>query len=138
LSSVSNAGAESDRDKLDGSWVQQGESENSPASLWTFRSDGDAMHVTQTDGGQKITDFKCDTRGAGCDVKISGKKAMVSMWFNGSTLMQIETRGSDVLERSFAILAQGDVMEMNVVPIVPTGKIQTFQFRRAPLSAQGK
>ena len=31
LSAVSNAGAESDRDKLNGSWEQQGEAENS----WT-------------------------------------------------------------------------------------------------------
>ncbi len=134
LSSVSNAGAESDRDKLNGSWVQQGEAENS----WTLNADGDNMHVTQTDGGKKIADFRCDTRGASCDVKISGKKAMVSMWFNGSKLLQMETNGSDVIERSFTILAEGDVMEVEIIPIVPGGKKETLQYKRALLSAQGK
>ena len=134
LSSVSYAGAENDRDKLNGSWVQQGEAENS----WTLNADGDNMHVTQTDGGKKIADFKCDTRGAGCDVKISGKKAMVSMWFNGSKLTQMETSGSEVIERSFTILAQGDVMEVEIIPIVPGGKKETFRYKRTTLSAQEK
>jgi hypothetical protein len=134
LCAVSKADAESDRDKLNGSWVEQGEAENS----WTLNADGKTMHITETERGTKIADFKCDTQGAGCEVKIAGKKVMVSMWFNDSKLMQIETRGSDVLERSFAILSQGDVMEMKIIPVAPTGKIETFQYKRAPLSAQGK
>lgn len=134
LSSVSRADAENERDKFNGSWVQQSEAENS----WTLNADGDNMHVTQTDGGKKIADFKCDSRGAGCDVKISGKKAMVSMWFNGSKLMQMETSGSEVIERSFTILTQGDVLEVEITPIVPGGKKETLQYRRTALSAQGK
>src|SRR5579871_6772086 len=130
LGTSSNANTEGDRDKLNGSWAAQGEAENGPASLWTFSTNGDEMHIIQTDGGQKIADFKCDTRGGGCEVKIAGKKAMVSMWFNGSKLMQMETKGSDVIERSFAILPRGEVMEMEFIPIVPSGKKETFQYKR--------
>ena len=138
LYAIPSANAEGDRNKLNGTWAQQAGTESNPASLWTFSPDGDAMHVIQTDGGKKIADFKCDTKGVGCDVKIAGKKVTLAMWFNGAKLIQMETSGSDVTERSFAILSNGDAMEMEIIPIVPSGKKETFEYKRVQLSAQEK
>jgi hypothetical protein len=71
-----------------------------------------------------------------CDVKTAGKKATVSLWFNGPRLVEMETKGSDVVKRRFTILPQGDVMEMEVIPIVPSGKTESVQFKRAQLTAR--
>jgi len=125
-----------DRQKLVGSWELQGSAENSPASSWTFAAADNSIRVTQLEGSNKVADFTCGTAGTSCEVKTAGKKATVSMWFNGPLLVEMETKGSDVVKRRFKILSQGDVMEMEVIPIVPSGKTETFQFKRAQLAAR--
>lgn len=124
-----------DRDKLFGSWVETG---NSASSTWTFAGTGDSFHVTQVDGTAKVADYPCEADGKQCAVKLAGKKAEVSMYFNGPKLVLLETQGPTVVKRRFAVLEQGDTMEMEVIPIVPGGKTETVQFKRVALSAQGK
>jgi flagellar hook-basal body complex protein FliE len=130
------AESESDRQKLLGSWEQEGATQNSPSSSWTFSAANDSIHVTQLEGGNKIADFACGTAGTSCEVKTSGKKATVSMWFNGPLLVEMETKGSEVIKRRFKILPQGDLMEMEVIPIVPGGKTEILQFKRVQLAAR--
>jgi hypothetical protein len=127
---------QSDRQKLLGTWELQGTAENTSSSSWTFSPAKDSIQVTQLEGGNKVADFACGTAGTSCEVKAVGKKATVSMWFNGPLLVEMETKGSDVVKRRFKILPQGDVMEMEVIPIVPSGKTETFQFKRAQLAAR--
>ena len=62
----------------------------------------------------------------------------MSIWFNGPRLVEMETKGSEVLKRWFLILPKDDFMEMEVIPIVPGGKTETFQFKRVQLSARDK
>lgn len=127
---------QSDHEKLIGSWELQGAAQSSPVSSWTFSAAKDSMQVTQVDNGQKVADFACDTVGTPCEIKTAGKKAMVSMWFNGPLFVEMETKGSDVVKRRFKILPQDETMEMEVIPIVPSGKTETFQFKRAQLAAR--
>jgi hypothetical protein len=127
---------QSDRQKLIGSWELQGAEENSPALSWTFSTAKSSIRVTQLDAGGKIADFACSTEGTTCEIKTAGKKATVSMWFNGPRLVEMESKGSDVVKRRFKILPQGDVMEMEVIPVVPSEKTETFQFKRAHISAR--
>jgi|KBSMisStandDraft_5_1062788.scaffolds.fasta_scaffold02532_13 hypothetical protein len=136
LSGEALADDQSDRQKLLGSWELQGAAENSPALSWTFSTAKNSIRVMQLDAGGKVADFACSTEGTTCEIKTAGKKAMVSMWFNGPRLVEMETKGSDVVKRRFKILPQGDVMEMEVIPVVPSGKTETFQFKRAQLSAR--
>lgn len=127
---------QSDRQKLLGSWELQGTAENTSSSSWSFSPAKDSIRVTQLEGGNKVADFACGTAGSACEVKTAGKKATVSMWFNGPLLIEMETKGSDVVKRRFKILPQGDVMEMEVIPVVPSGKTETFRFKRAQLAAR--
>ena len=136
LGAAALADDQSDRQKLLGSWELQGTVENTSSSSWTFSPAKDSIQVTQLEGGNKVADFACGTAGATCEIKAAGKKATVSMWFNGPLLVEMETKGSDVVKRRFKILPQGDVMEMEVIPIVPSGKTETFQFKRAQLAAR--
>ena len=119
---------QSDRQKLIGSWEPQG----ATGTAWTFSPAQNSIRVTELDNSNKIADFACTTDGTSCEVKIAGKKAQVSMWFNGPQLVEMETKGSEVVKRRFKILPQGDVMEMEVIPVVPGGKTETFECKRAP------
>jgi hypothetical protein len=127
-----------DRAKLIGSWQLQAASASGEGAAWTLASKGNSLEVTQLDGGKTIAKFECSTDGTGCDIKSGGKKAVVSMWFNGPKLVQMETKGSEVVKRRFGIVAPGDVMEMEVIPIVPGGPAETLRFKRAQASDQGK
>jgi hypothetical protein len=44
------------------------------------------------------------------------------MWFNGPKLVELETRGAQVVKRRFSITGDGDTMDLETIPIVPTGK----------------
>jgi len=127
---------QNDRKELIGSWVLQSAAANNQAFAWTFSAARNTLQVTQLDGASKVADFSCGTDGVSCEINIGGKKAQVSMWFNGPRLVEMETIGSDVVKRRFRILAQGDLMEMEFIPIVPRGKTETFEFKRAQHTAQ--
>ena len=134
------AGAEdwTERDKLLGSWQLEGTSNGSPATEWTFATSGYDLQVTEVDGDKMVAKFKCSISGSNCEIKSSGKKATLSMWYLGAKLVQMETKGSEVVKRRFSVLAPGDIMEMEVIPVVPNGKTETFRFRRMPTSAKSK
>jgi hypothetical protein len=127
---------QSDRQKLIGSWELQSPSGSTPAISWTFTATGHSMRVKQLEGGSKVAEFECETEGTPCEIKAGGKRAMVSLWFNGPRLVEMETKGSDVVKRRFKVLPASDTMEMEVIPIVPGGKTETFEFKRAQLASR--
>jgi len=127
---------QSDRQKLIGSWEQQSPVENTPATSWIFSATGHSLRIKQLEGGSKVADFECQTEGTPCEIKTGGKRAMVSLWFNGPRLVEMETKGSDVVKRRFRIRPESDIMEMEVIPIVPGGKTETFGFKRAQLGSR--
>lgn len=132
-------GEQSDREKLIGSWELQYAPLTSLSSHWTFSEQGKSIHVTQLEGTNKVANFECDIDGDPCEIKVSGKRAMVSLWFNGPKLVELETKGSEVVKRRFEIISQGDgageVMEMELIPIVPSEKTEIFRYKRLQRSA---
>ena len=124
------AADDQDHTKLAGTWqVEQGSTEDA-ASTWTFQERADAIHITTAQGATKLADFECNTEGRDCAVSESGKKIKVSMWFAGPMLVELETRGSDVVKRRFGVSGQGDTLEMEVIPIVPQGKTEQVTLKR--------
>jgi hypothetical protein len=121
-----------DRGKLMGAW--QADPATEAAAKWTFSTQGDSVKVTEFESGTKVADFVCGTTGTPCDVKISGKKASVSLWYNGAKLVELEQRGSDTLERKFVVASGPDQMEVEIVQMVPAGKSETLKFKRAAAS----
>jgi hypothetical protein len=117
---------DTDRAKLVGSW----QSTPDGGQAWSFSTQGDALKVIETEAGNKVADFTCNTDGKNCDVKIGGKKASVSFYYNGSKLVEIEQKGSDVIKRRFTAAPQTDAMELEVMPIVPSGTNETVKFKR--------
>jgi hypothetical protein len=121
-----------DRGKLIGSW--QTESAADAAAQWSFSSQGDSMKVTEIESGNKVADFVCVTNGTPCEVKISGKKASVSLWYSGAKLVVLERRGSDAVERKFAVASGADQMEVEIVSMSAGGRSETLKFKRAAAS----
>lgn len=124
LVAVASADQKADRAGLSGSWVQNGGSD-----AWVINSAADGLHVTQIEGANPVADFQCNTDGQNCEVKIKGHKATVSMYYNGSALVQLETKGDLIVKRRFTLLPSGE-MKVEVTPM--TGRVQTeeLEFRR--------
>ncbi len=118
------------RAALVGSWVQNG-----GATGWIIESRTDGLHVTQIEGSGPIADFECNTYGQNCEVKIAGHKATESLYYNGSALVQLETKGDQIVERRFSVLPSGNSLKVEVTPM--GGKMQKEQLefeRRQPLA----
>jgi len=119
--------------RFDGSWT--GDANGSPVT-WVFENKGDALKVDQMKGGERLAEFECNTMGRECALKETGKKATVSMWFNGSKLVQLETKGSEIVRRRFEVNAKGDAMDVEITPISQGGKAETLHLTRAQVAAQ--
>jgi hypothetical protein len=128
---IGSADEASDREKLLGEWHSQAQAGTDAEEVWILNKKDDGIHVTQSRRGEKVADFECNTVGRDCDVKASGHSGKVSFWFNGPKLVEMETRGSEVVKRLFSVAGHGDSLEIEVIPIAPGGQPKSFQYKRA-------
>ncbi|MBZ5601784.1 MAG: hypothetical protein LAO79_05710 [Acidobacteriia bacterium] len=110
-----------DRAKLAGAWEGDG-------VIWTLQQKGDSMRITQSHNDQQLSQIECTVGGQECAVKDAGHNAKIVMYFNGPKLVEMETRGSEVVKRRFT--ASGDALEIETIPIVPNGKPQVVKLKR--------
>ena len=120
--------------RFTGSWT--GDAINGAPVTWVFEDKGDSLKIDQMKGGEKLAEFECNTMGRECEMKEAGKKATVSMWFNGSKLVQLETKCSDIVKRRFEVNAKGDAMDVEITPISQGGKAETLHLTRAQVASQ--
>jgi hypothetical protein len=119
----------SDRAKLLGRWQSQNET-GKDVTVWILEVKGMVLHISESRGDQKISEFECAPKGAECEGTVEGKKAKVTMYYDGPALVQLETQGSDVTKRRFAVAGQPDMMDIEVAPIVGAGKAETLHLKR--------
>lgn len=115
------------RDKLTGKWLADGNGET-----WTLKEKGDSIHVSNSSATKTVAEFDCNTRGEECAIKHAGHSSKVSIWFNGAKLVELETTGSQVVKRRFAVTGDGNTMELETIPVVPSGSSETTHFKRDP------
>jgi hypothetical protein len=121
------------RANLAGTWQQtDGSGEK---STWILKETGTSVHIANSNDAQTVADFDCNTVGKECNVKLAGHKSKVSMWFNGSKLVELQTTGDEVVKRRFQVTGKGDTMEIETMPISPAGKTETAHFKRAEAQA---
>jgi len=118
------------RARLMGQW-QQSDGNGEPKTTWTLKDMGSSIHVSNSTNTATVMEFECNTEGKECAVKHAGHSSKVSMWFNGAKLVELETTGSQVVKRRFTVTGDGDTMELETIPIVPTGSGETTHFKRA-------
>ncbi len=124
---------DAERAKLIGSWRA-----DAPALQWSFSYTTTSVKVTENDRGNTIADFSCAVDSKPCDVKIGGKKASVSFWFNGGKLVEMETLGKDTLQRRFSVDSGGDALQIEVVPMEGRGEARDLAVQARPSRHRAK
>jgi hypothetical protein len=118
---------DADRAKLAGAWQLQ-DATAKEAGTWNFQNQGEKMQITHVALDQTSTQYECGTSGRECDFKDPARSGKVSFWFNGAKLVQLETRGNEVVKRRF--LVKDGHLEMEIIPISPGGKTETIVLQR--------
>ncbi len=120
---VLNAQSE-DHLKMSGRWQHQ------DGTAWTIDNKVGTAHLKHDDHGHVSPDVECNTMGRECQVHESGKPVKVSMWFSGPKLVELETRGSQVVKRRFLVAASSDTLEVETIPVVPEGRAEVKTYKR--------
>jgi hypothetical protein len=110
---------------LSGTWKA---STDSRLRELTITPSGDALHVTESrnDGNSEWT---CGTSGQQCDLQ-GGRKGTVSAWYNGPTLVVMETRGSNVSKERVQLSSDKSAMTVELIPVAPPGKTEKVELRK--------
>jgi hypothetical protein len=124
------------REKLFGRWQLAASSTQAVESVWILERKGDSVRATYSEGARQRLIFECAPTGRDCEATDEGKRANVSLWFNGAALVELETKGSEVVKRVFVAGENGGTLQIEIIPVVPEGKAQKALFKRvAPVSA---
>ena len=124
-----------DSTKLAGIWDLDG---GGGKNTWKLEGTQVGVHFAYTRGGQKVADFECNTTGKECSVRMDGKSAKVSVYFNGPRLVMLETRGDTIVKWRFGAVSEGQELEVETIPITPGGKTETLRFKRAEEQAASR
>jgi len=124
-------GAALDRSDLSGTWqldpaLSQLHS-RVPAQLsWEIEQSGNTIHLVQHTPERKNADeIRCSTDGHDCKAKDEGRSVVVSFYYNGAALVELETEGQnrDVTKKRMQVSEDGNKLTVDIVHIVPTGKL---------------
>lgn len=105
------------------------------SGTWQDGSSGETLSIHQTDDGVEIaesgktgTDVHCNTTGQACKVK-GGE---VSMWYNGDSLIIMETMhgNSRVIKKRLTASEDGNQLEEEIVHIEPAGSTEKLTLAR--------
>jgi hypothetical protein len=130
------AGDEADRAKLMGSWKLADSGKDGPT--WVLQDKGGVIHVVNSRGATVLEEFDCDTFGHESVVKVNGRPTTVSLWFVGAKLVEMETRGTSVLKRTFGLGKESDTMDLELTQIAPSSKTEIQHFERMPAASPGR
>ena len=117
------------RSTLIGVWQVENGLEENTKSLWVFEGKGDAIRITHSKNSQIVADVECKATGRDCEAIEDGRPAKASLYFNGSILVELVTRGSEVFKRRF-LVQERDTMGIELISIVPDGKPQAIKLKR--------
>jgi hypothetical protein len=127
-----------ERPNLSGSWQWNPSQSDFHAGkltglTWVIDQADMALRISEiakhSDGKEVKSALDCTTDGKECSVKEGGQAAKVSFWFNGATLVEMESKGHNhdtVVKKKLELSADGKKMTVEVIPIVgaePSGKM---------------
>jgi hypothetical protein len=117
-----------DRPDLTGKWqIDPARSDGGNGVTLSIEAKEDSVHYVQDTRGENA-EFNCTIDGKECPMTDGGHKAKISVWYNGPSLVMMETRGNSVVKRKLTLT--GTSLEMEVVPIVPQGKTDKLVFTK--------
>jgi hypothetical protein len=88
-------------------------------ATWVIEEGDNSIHIIETESGNaKKVELKCSTDGKDCNIA-GGGKAKASFWFNGLTLVEMETRGERVNRYRMKLSDDAKALTVEVSSIVP-------------------
>ena len=100
-----------DRPNLSGTWSAAG-------ATWVINEDDSSIQITESESGaSKKVELKCTTDGKDC--KVSGLKGSASFWYNGSILVEMESKGDKVTRYRMKLSDDGKTLTVETTSIVP-------------------
>ena len=118
-----------DRPDLTGKWqIDPARSDGGNGESLNIEANDDSLHYLEQTHNGDTAEFNCTTDGKECAMTDSGHKAKVSLWYNGASLVLMETKGSSVVKRKLTLT--GPTLQMEVIPIVPQGKTDKLIFTK--------
>jgi hypothetical protein len=99
------------------------------SATWVIEEGDNSIHITETENGKgKKIDLQCTTDGKEC--KFPGDRRD-SFWFNGPTLVDMETKNEHVTRFRIKISDDAKTLTVEVTSIVPQAdKIDTMVFQK--------
>ncbi|HJY04738.1 MAG TPA: hypothetical protein VJ323_00405 [Bryobacteraceae bacterium] len=90
--------------------------------------------TTHSPDGKAVTStFDCTVDGTNCTYEDGGKKAQVSVWYNGPALVVLKTDGpsdDQVSQSKLQLSPDLSTLEMEVMHITPQDKAETMVFTK--------
>lgn len=87
--------------------------------------------IHERDGKEFTSHFSCKTGGGQCDFDEAGRKAKVSLWYDGASLMVLKTDGpkeDSVTQWKLTLGAEGKTLNVNLEHLEPVDKSEKLVF----------
>jgi len=117
------------RPDLNGIWrLEPAQSEihsRVPSQLtWQIEQSETAIHLIQR-LGDKNDELRCGTDGKDCKVKEEGHPAVISFYYNGPVLVELESQGSNrdtITKKRISISQDGSRLTVELIHVLPAGR----------------
>lgn len=125
--------AAQDHPNLSGTWQfdtskSQLHTDKAAGATWVISENDSSIQISESeDGAAKKVQMKCTTDGKEC--KFTGEKGTASFWFNGPTLVEMETHGDHVMRYRMKLSDDGKTLTVDttsIVPQTPQGDVMVF------------
>jgi len=100
-----------------------------PPATWVIEEGDNSIRITETESGKnKKIELQCTTDGKECK---AGGDRRTSFWYNGPTLVEMETKNDHVVRYRLKMSEDGKTMTVEITQIVPQNdKIDTLVFQK--------
>jgi uncharacterized protein YycO len=111
---------------LSGTWV----ADSNSSQKWVLTQKDNQIHVQKMNGDKVETNFTCSLAGLECKAKENGRSEKITMYFNGSKLVEIEERGDETIKSRMAVSSDGKILTIETVPLSTNQRTEVASFRR--------
>ena len=131
-----------EKPNLSGSWhCNASKSTIHPAKLsdltWIIDQKDAALHFSEvarnSDGKEVKTDFDCTTDGRECSTRLDGQPAIVSFYFNGATLVEMDYKGhnrENIVKKRLQLADDGKSIDVELIRVVGTDQPGKLVFEK--------
>jgi len=88
------------------------------------------IHMQELKGNETKADYECKLDGKDCEFKEDGHPAKVSLWFNGPKLVELVTRGRNIVRRRFTLADGGKKLVVEMSAFSNPDKSETVEYTR--------